>query len=296
MRLERRRFLDFLTLGFSLLLTVSRPAQSALAPAFAAGERYASIVVEAESGRVVTATNPDQVLHPASLTKIMTLYLAFDALKEGRVTLQQSHRVSTHAASIAPSKLGLRSGDSITTDQLILALVTKSANDAAVVLAEALAGNETEFAHLMTQRARSLGMSRTAFANASGLPDDRQVTTARDMAVLAIALLRDHPDYYRYFATQEFIFRGQTSRNHNRLLGSYDGIDGIKTGYINESGYNLVASAQRNGRRLIGVVFGGSSGPARDAHMASLLDAVLRSLRVSPQYESSLARLERQKR
>ena len=284
MRLERRRLINTLALGFALLLhlALSAPADSAPNPSFISDERYASIVVDAESGRVLMASNPDQIVHPASLTKIMTLYMTFDALKRGEIRLQQQHTVSSHAASMTPSKLGLRPGDTITTDQAILALVTKSANDAAVVLAEALSGTESEFGWAMTQRARALGMASTTFRNASGLPDMNQVTSARDMAVLALALLRDHPRHYRYFSTQEFIFRGQVHHNHNRLLGSYDGIDGIKTGFINASGFNLVASAQRDGRRLIGVVFGGSTSRSRDAHMASLLDDGFRSLGMYP--------------
>jgi len=304
MRLERRCLFNVLALGCSLLLPLALPtvASGAPTPAFVQDERYASIVVDADSGRVLMATHADQIVHPASLTKIMTLYMTFDALKRGEIRLQQSHTVSSHAASMTPSKLGLRPGDTITTDQAILALVTKSANDAAVVLAEALSGTESEFGWAMTQRARALGMASTAFANASGLPDMNQVTSARDMAVLALALLRDHPRYYRYFATQEFIFRGQVHHNHNRLLGSYDGIDGIKTGFINASGFNLVASAQRDGRRLIGVVFGGSTSRTRDAHMASLLDDGFRSLGVDPapqyqppQHASPLVRVADQK-
>jgi D-alanyl-D-alanine carboxypeptidase len=298
MRLGGRRLFGFL--GLSIILLLGGPARSATLPAFTADERYASIIVDAESGRVLAATNADQVLHPASLTKIMTLYMTFDALKRGQVSLQQSHRVSAHAASMTPSKLGLRPGDAITTDQAVLSLVTKSANDAAVVLAEALSGSEEEFGRAMTQRARSLGMSQTVFVNASGLPDSRQVTSARDMAVLALALLRDHPRYYRYFSTQEFVFRGHVHHNHNRLLGSYNGVDGIKTGFINASGFNLVASAQRDGRRVIGVVFGGSSGRARDTHMANLLDDGFRTLGAryprAPEAETPLVQVADQKK
>ncbi len=259
-------------LSLAALLLLAPAASAAIMPAFTADERYASIVVDAESGRVLAANNADQVLHPASLTKIMTLYMTFDALKRGQLTLHQPIRTSPRAAAMTPSKLGLRPGDALTVEQGILALVTKSANDAAVVLAEAMAGSEEAFGQHMTQRARSLGMAQTTFINASGLPDPRQVTSARDMAVLALAMLRDHPRQYRYFSTAEFVFRGQVHHNHNRLLGAYDGVDGIKTGFINSSGFNLVASAQRDGRRVIGVVFGGSSGRARDAHMVSLLD------------------------
>ena len=272
MRSDGIRRLKIWTLSLAALLLMASAASAAIMPAFTADERYASIVVDAESGRVLAASNADQVLHPASLTKIMTLYMTFDALKRGQLNLQQPIRASAHAAAMTPSKLGLRPGDALTVEQAILALVTKSANDAAVVLAEAIAGSEEGFGQRMTQRARSLGMAQTTFVNASGLPNPRQVTSARDMAVLALAMLRDHPRQYRYFSTAEFVFRGQVHHNHNRLLGAYDGVDGIKTGFINSSGFNLVASAQRDGRRVIGVVFGGSSGRARDAHMVSLLD------------------------
>jgi D-alanyl-D-alanine carboxypeptidase len=253
------------------LLAVAIPAADA-APAITASHRYASIVVDADTGRVIAATNADNPVYPASLTKIMTLYMVFDALKRGELRRQQPIRVSYHATAAPPSKLGLRGGDSIAVEDAVLGLVTKSANDAAVALAEALAGSEVDFARAMTRRARSLGMDSTVFANASGLPHPDQVTTARDMAVLAMAILRDHPAQYRYFATESFGFRGQMHRNHNRLLGQYDGVDGIKTGFINKSGFNLVVSARRDGQRVIAVVFGGDSPRARDAHAAQLLD------------------------
>ena len=280
MRSEGTGFFDVRALSFAAVLLLAPPSSSATFPAFTAGERYGSIVVDAESGRVLAASNADQVLHPASLTKIMTLYMTFDALKRGQLSLPQPIRVSAHAAAMTPSKLGLRPGDSLTTEQAILGLVTKSANDAAVALAEAMEGTEADFARAMTQRARALGMAQTTFTNASGLPDARQVTSARDMAMLALAMLRDHPRQYRYFSTSEFVFRGTVHHNHNRLLGAYDGVDGIKTGFINASGFNLVASAQRDGRRVIGVVFGGSTSRSRDSHMVSLLDDGFRMLGV----------------
>ncbi len=285
MKSEGIRFFDIRALScaaFLLLVPLLLPAavSAATMPAFTADERYASIIVDAESGRVLAANNADQVVHPASLTKIMTLYMAFDALKRSQLSLQQPIRVSAHASAMLPSKLGLRPGETLTVEQAVLALVTKSANDAAAALAEAMEGTEADFARAMTQRARALGMTQTTFANASGLPDARQVTSARDMAMLALAMLRDHPRQYRYFATSEFVFRGTVHHNHNRLLGAYDGVDGIKTGFINASGFNLVASAQRDGRRVIGVVFGGSTGRSRDAHMVSLLDDGFRMLGV----------------
>lgn len=258
---------------------LDRAAHAVTAPKFLVSERYASLVVDAQTGRVLAATNADHTLHPASLTKIMTIYMTFDALKRGAIELKQLLPVSAHAASMTPTELGLRAGDKITTEQAILGLVTKSANDAAVVLAEAIGGTEAEFAKKMTERAFDLGMSQTNFANASGLPNPLQVSSARDMALLALAMLRDHPNEYRYFSTLSFTYRGRLYHNHNRLLALYKGTDGIKTGFIRDSGYNLVASAQRDGRRVIGVVFGGSSGRTRDAHMVTLLDDGFRSLR-----------------
>ncbi|MSP49565.1 MAG: D-alanyl-D-alanine carboxypeptidase [Alphaproteobacteria bacterium] len=295
MRLEKLRFFSGCAYVLAAFLWLAVPAAAAaFLPAFTADPRYGSIVVDAGSGRVLAANNADQVLHPASLTKIMTLYMTFDALKRGQLSLQQPIGISARAASMTPSKLGLRPGGSLTTEQAILGLVTKSANDAAVALAEAMEGSEADFALAMTQRARALGMSQTTFTNASGLPDPRQVTSPRDMAMLALAMLRDHPRQYRYFATSEFGFRGQVHHNHNRLLGAYDGVDGIKTGFINASGFNMVASAQRDGRRVIGVVFGGSTGRARDTHMVSLLDDGFRGLGVrgphAPDSETPLIR------
>jgi D-alanyl-D-alanine carboxypeptidase len=238
----------------------------------AAARRAASILLDARSGEVIAEDNADAMTYPASLTKIMTLYMVFEALDRGKLRLDQRFAVTQHAASQAPSKLDLRPGETVSVNDLILALVTKSANDAAAVVAEGMAGSEYEFARRMTKRARELGMSRTTFRNASGLPNPHQQTTARDMATLGRAMVRDFPRRYRYFATEEFVWRGQIIRNHNHLLGRYDGVDGIKTGFINASGFNLVASAERNGRRLIGVVLGGSTARGRDAQMATLLD------------------------
>ncbi len=208
----------------------------------------------------------------------MTLYMAFDALKQGKISLKSRLQVSKRASGMAPSKLGLKPGQTITLEDAILALVTKSANDVAVVVAEALGGTEINFAIQMTERARQLGMSRTTFKNASGLPNRRQLSTARDMAMLGLRIRQDFPDYYAYFATTHFKHAGRTFKNHNTLLSSYEGTDGIKTGYIRASGFNLVASVQRNGHRLIGVVFGGKSGASRDQHMRKLLDAGFRQI------------------
>jgi len=241
------------------------------APRVQAGP-YSALVVDAGSGKVLFEQNADAQRYPASLTKMMTLYMTFDALKQGRLSLRQSLWVSPEAASKPPSKLGLRAGDSITVNDAILGLVTRSANDAATVLGESLGGTEESFARQMTAKAHALGMSQTYFRNASGLPDPFQVTTAWDMFRLALALQRHFPEYYRYFSTDNFYFRNRVYSNHNHLLSSYAGADGIKTGYIRTSGYNLVASAQRNGTRLIGVVFGGETSRSRDSHMREILD------------------------
>lgn len=232
---------------------------------------YAAIVVDANSGQVLHAANPDALRHPASLTKIMTLYLLFEQMEAGKLKPDSRLEVSEYASSQAPSKLGLKPGQSIAVEDAIKALVTKSANDAAVVVAEAIAGDEDAFAERMTRKARALGMNKTVYANASGLPDVEQVTTARDQAVLGRAIQDRFPRHYRYFATPSFQYRGVAMRNHNKLLGSVTGVDGIKTGYTNASGFNLVSSMRRGNRHIVAVVMGGASGSARDARMRSLL-------------------------
>jgi len=238
----------------------------------AAWAKYASIVIEAETGEVLHAANADVRNYPASLTKMMTLYMAFDALDNGKLTLNQRLPVSAHASGQAPSKLGLKPGETIRVEDCILALVTKSANDCAVVLAEAIGGSEAKFARMMTDKARSLGMTRTTFRNANGLPNAGQLSTARDMARLSQALIQDHKKYYPYFSTRTFTYKGVAYGNHNRLMSRYNGMDGLKTGFIRASGFNLAASAVRDGRRLIAVVFGGETPKSRDDHLASLLD------------------------
>ncbi len=243
-----------------------------LAPSHRAEARDAAIVVDAETGTVLYARNADKRRYPASLTKIMTLYMTFEALEDGRLTLKRRLKVSRRAAGQTPSRLGLRRGQTITVEDAILGVVTKSANDAATVLAEALGGTEAKFARAMTLRARELGMTRTTFRNATGLPNRRQRTTARDMATLALALYRDFPKYYGYFSRRTFVYGKNKIGNHNRLLRLYPGTDGIKTGYIRASGFNLVASVRRGGTRLVGVVFGGRTARARDAEMMRLLD------------------------
>jgi len=235
--------------------------------------RLSSFVVDARTGQVLEQTNPDLQRYPASLTKLMTLYLTFQALRDGRIALDQPVPVSAHAASMEPSKLGIVPGTYMTVEQGILALVTKSANDAACALGEMLGGgSEPRFAQIMTQQARLLGMTGTTFRNASGLPDPDQVSTARDFAVLARHLITDFPDQYHYFDVPAFMFHGRYIGNHDPMLEIYPGADGLKTGYTAEAGHNMVSSAQRGNVRLIGVVLGARSNPQRSAIMAGLLD------------------------
>src|SRR4051812_41012227 len=238
---------------------------------------YAAIVVDANSGRVLHETNSDSLRHPASLTKIMTLYLLFEQIEAGKLRLDSRLEVSEHASEQAPSKLGLVPGQSIAVEDAIRALVTKSANDAAVVVAEAVGGDEDTFARMMTRKARALGMNRTVYANASGLPNEKQITTARDQATLRRAIQDRFPRYYRYFATPAFVYRGHAMRNHNKLLGRVEGVDGIKTGYTRASGFNLVSSVRRGNRHVVAVVLGGASGAARDARMRSLIEQQIAS-------------------
>jgi len=232
---------------------------------------FSSIIVDGNSGATLSANNPDASRHPASLTKIMTLYLLFERLEAGKLKLDSEMEVSEHASDQAPTKLDLRPGQTIRVEDAIKGLVTRSANDAAVVIAEAIAGDEGDFARLMTRKARALGMSKTTYRNASGLPDDEQVTTARDQSTLGRAIQDRFPRYYRYFSTTAFNYRGHSIRNHNRLLGNVEGVDGIKTGYTRASGFNLVTSMRRGNRHLVGVVLGGRSGGSRDAIMRNLL-------------------------
>jgi D-alanyl-D-alanine carboxypeptidase len=234
--------------------------------------RYAAIVVDARNGAVLHQSAADSPRHPASLTKIMTLYLLFEKLESGRVNLDTPLEVSEQAASQAPTKLALKPGDTIRVEDAIKGLVTKSANDAAVVVAEALGGSEDEFARAMTRKAHALGMRHTVYRNASGLPDDEQVTTARDQALLGIAIQERFPRHYRYFSLASFVYRGHAMANHNRLLGRVEGVDGIKTGFTRASGFNLVTSVKRGARRIVAVVLGGRSGRARDARMRDLID------------------------
>jgi D-alanyl-D-alanine carboxypeptidase len=232
-----------------------------------------SIVVDGNTGQVLEASNADGTRHPASLTKIMTLYLLFERLDAGKIRLDTQLRVSEHAAEQAPTKLGLRPGSTIAVEDAIKAVVTKSANDAAVAIAENLGGDEDSFARLMTEKAHALGMNRTTYVNASGLPDDDQNTSAQDQALLGRAIQERFPRYYKYFSTEEFVYRGHAMRNHNHLLGVVGGVDGIKTGYTRASGFNLVTSVHRNGRFIIAVVLGGRSSYERDTRMRELINA-----------------------
>lgn len=244
--------------------------------------RYASIIVDADSLDVIHARQVDELRYPASLTKVMTLYLTFDAINSGQLRLDEKVKISRYAAKVEPVKLGLRAGQTITVDQLIRAVSVRSANDAAIVLAERLAGSETAFASQMTAKARSLGMSRTVFKTANGLPHPEQLTTARDMAKLANAVLVNHRRHYHYFGLQSFNYKGRTHANTNKLLGQRPDVDGFKTGFTYDSGYNLIVSAQRNGRRLIAVVLGGASGASRNSHMSDLIDRGFDVMGVNP--------------
>ncbi|QRG05331.1 D-alanyl-D-alanine carboxypeptidase [Xanthobacter dioxanivorans] len=253
----------------------AKPTSSASAAAREDAGRWhygsSAIIVDANTGKVLYEDNADALRHPASVTKIMTLYLLFEQLEAGALKLDSPLDVSAKAASQQPSKLGVRPGSTIEVEDAIKALVTRSANDVAVVIAENLGGSESDFADMMTRKARALGMSRTVFRNASGLPNPNQVTTARDLSILGRAIQDRFPKQYKYFSTRTFYYRGQAIGNHNRLLGRIEGVDGIKTGYTQASGFNLVTSVKRDGRFLVGVVLGGSSAGSRDARMTSLI-------------------------
>lgn len=247
----------------------------ALSAAASANPKYASFVIDANTGKTLHERYADSPRYPASLTKMMTLYMLFEAMEQGKVSKSTRIVFSRHSASMQPSKLGIPAGKSISAEQAILALVTKSANDVAAAVAEHLGGTESNFAKMMTAKARAIGMSKTTFRNASGLPDSRQVTTARDMATLGIALQEHFPNEFRYFATPSFKFGKAHFSNHNRLLGRVRGVDGIKTGYTRASGFNLVTSVHTGGRSIVGVVMGGKSGASRNAHMQELLAATV---------------------
>lgn len=266
----RRFFIIFA--GLIAIAGVSMPQAARANPL------YASFVMDADTGKVLHERYADKKLHPASLTKVMTLLMVFEALQKGKLRMDERIYISHHAASMVPSKLGLKPGESIAVRDAISALATKSANDIAVAVAEHLGGSERNFARMMTIRARQLGMNRTLFMNASGLNHKKQVSTARDMAMMARYVITQYPRYYRFFGKKSFKYDGKIYRNHNRLMNTYAGMDGMKTGYISASGFNLIASAVRNDRRVIGVVFGGKTSKSRNAHMARLLDDAFRRL------------------
>lgn len=239
-----------------------------------ASEKYAAIVVDANSGKTLYSASADQVRYPASLTKMMTIYMLFEAMDSGRISKSTQIPISAYAASRPPTKMGIKPGGSIDVDSAIKALVVRSANDVAAAVGEYMAGSEAQFAASMTARARSLGMSRTVFRNASGLPDPGQQTCARDMAILGMALRQRFPHHYTYFSTRDFAYGGKMVRGHNKLLET-GGIDGIKTGYIRASGFNIVTSYNRDGKRLIVAVMGGESANGRNAHVRQLIDRYL---------------------
>ncbi len=275
-RRARAAFALIATLVAAALLAApaeARPRKRAPAQGWHTG--YSAIVIDAKTGKVLHETKADAVRHPASLTKIMTLYLLFEQIEAGKLKLDSKLKVSARAAAQAPSKLGLDEDDTIAVENAIKALVTRSANDVAVAIAEAIGGSEENFAQLMTKKARALGMQRTTFKNASGLPNAEQVTTAREFAILGRAVQDRFPRQYRYFAIKSFEWQGVGIRNHNKLLGKIDGLDGIKTGYTRASGFNLVSSVRTNQRHVVAVVLGGNTAAARDARMRELIRASL---------------------
>ncbi|MGN6468265.1 MAG: SPOR domain-containing protein [Rhizobiaceae bacterium] len=243
----------------------------ALSGAALASTRHAAIVMDARTGRTLYESDADALRYPASLTKMMTLYLTFEALQSGRISKSTPVTFSDYAASQPPTKLGIKAGDSVSVETAIYSLVTRSANDAAAALGELLGGNTENFARIMTATAHRLGMSRTTFRNANGLPDDDQMTTAHDMALLGIALREHFPQYFGYFATRSFTYGRHRIANHNHLLGRIDGLDGIKTGYTRASGFNIVTSVKRDGRSIVAVVMGGRTARSRDAEAAELI-------------------------
>jgi D-alanyl-D-alanine carboxypeptidase len=233
---------------------------------------FAAMIVDGNSGRTLYAKNENELRHPASVTKVMTLYLLFEQLEKGKLRMDSEIEISSHAAAQAPSKLGLRPGSTIEVEDAIKAVVTKSANDIACAIAEKIGGDEDTFAEMMTRKAHALGMTRTHYANASGLPNDEQITTAHDLTILGRAIQERFPRYYRYFSTRAFHYGGSYIPNHNHLLGRVEGLDGIKTGYTRASGFNLLTSVHRDGHWIVGVVLGGTSGASRDRIMANLIE------------------------
>lgn len=262
--LKRIRKEGFFVLVVLLLLLLVSTVQ--------ANPRYASIVIDVDTGKVLHESNADASRYPASLTKMMTLYMLFEAIEQRKMTLDTSMRVSAYAASKPSTNINLRSGEAISVREAIPALIVRSANDVAAVVAEALGDSEANFGRMMTDKARKLGMRSTTFRNASGLPNNEQKTTARDMAILSTRLMKDFPRYYHYFSTQSFSYKGTTYNSHNRMVRNTHGVDGLKTGFIQASGFNVATSAKRGNRRVVAVVMGGQTAASRDQHMAQLLD------------------------
>lgn len=260
-RVVRKGFLVLVALLFLFLVNQAQ-----------ANSRYSSIVIDADTGKVLHESNADAARYPASLTKMMTLYMLFEAIEQHKMTLDARMRVSTHAASMPQTNIGLLTGDSISVREAIPALIVRSANDVAAVVAEALGNNEANFGRMMTDKARRLGMHSTTFRNASGLPNGEQKTTARDLVTLSTRLMKDFPKYYHYFSTKSFSYKGTTYNSHNRMVRNTSGVDGLKTGFIRASGFNVATSAKRGNRRVVAVVMGGQTAIARDQHMAQLLD------------------------
>ncbi len=263
---------------FNSLLALSMSFFLAITPAKAAKGPASSILIDAESGKVLASSNADLRRYPASLTKLMTLYITFNALESGSIKMEDMLPVSRTAANRSPSKLGLRAGDKISVQDAVMALIVKSANDCATVLAEGLGYTEENFAKTMTDIAKALGMKNTTFKNASGLPNGEQKTTARDMATLAAAMYHHFPQYYKLFSTKKFVYNGQTYYTHNHLLKTFKGADGMKTGFTNAAGYNIVTSAERDGHRVIAVTMGHNNIKARDQKVASLMNQGLQRL------------------
>ena len=267
-----------LSLARLAALSVAAGSTSLLIAQTAAAEKYAALVMDADTNEILHSRNADDARYPASLTKVMTLYLLFDAINAGEVSLNDKMTVSRNAAAQPPSNLKLKAGSKIKVEDAILALVTKSANDVAVVVAEHLGGTEKKFAVQMTGKARDLGLNDTTFKNASGLPNTAQVTTAYDLALLADALLEQHDQYYHYFQNEKFSWGRMVYKNHNDLIGDVDGVDGIKTGYTRASGFNLMTSAERDGHRVIAVMLGGATAKSRNAHVEDLVEAAFAAL------------------
>ena len=269
--------LTLVTAAVSACASSGGSIEDSVAPIAPTTEKYAAIVVDAKSGKMLYGANSNALRYPASLTKMMTLYLLFEAMDEGRVSRSDLIPISRNAAARPPSKLGLKAGQSIPVDTAIRVLVVKSANDVATAVAEFLGGgSEARFAEMMTAKARALGMSRTTFRNASGLPDPNQVTTATDMARLSIALRRQFPHYYGYFGQTEVTVAGRTIKGHNKAMEMIPGADGLKTGYTRASGFNLATSVNRGGKSVVGVVMGEDSAAIRNARMAQLMSAYVK--------------------